>query len=60
MSTAYVRRPLETNPNLVTCCCAKCGVLVAASESYALMAVMEALHKCAPVEGRKPPTKTKH
>jgi hypothetical protein len=46
MATAFVRRPNETDPNIVNCCCANCGALIGASPSYALIAVMEGLHKC--------------
>lgn len=47
MSSTFLRRPSETNTDLVICHCAQCGELIAASPSYLYLSVMEKLHECA-------------
>lgn len=60
MATAFIRRPNEVNRNVVVCCCAKCGALIGASPSYALMKIMEDLHKCTQTETAHRPKALAH
>jgi len=46
MLNTFVRRPSETNSNIVVCHCAQCGTLVGASHTYLSLRVKESLHQC--------------
>jgi hypothetical protein len=46
MSNTFLRRPSETNSDIVVCHCAQCGSLVGASHTYLSLRVSENLHQC--------------
>jgi len=53
MATAFIRRPYEINPDVVTCHCAKCGRLVGASPTYTALKALEDLHHCPAANPKK-------